>query len=225
MARLSGLNPSAVICEIMKEDGSMARLNDLVLFAKKFNLKLGSIEDLIRYRLENETLISQVIDKAFPHPLSKDFRIKVFKNLLDDSENIVIQKGEIKKSSPTLVRVKVENPMKDVFGGGFYKPHFQIESTLKTMAKSPSAVFVYLRKEGKYSLISQQATSLNDSNKSPKMDSRDYGIGAQILRELGVGLIHLIARKKPKSIGLKGFGLDIVQVSSEEEEEETERLD
>lgn len=215
LARLAGLTPAAVICEVMKEDGTMARVPDLIEFAKRFHLKIGTIEDLISYRLENETLISQVVDKALPHPFSKDFRVKVFKNILDDSENVVIQKGEIKKEQPTLVRVQVENVLGDVFGGGHYDSGSHTQSLLKTMAASPSAVFVYLRKEGKDSLISRQVSSFSDKKNSPQMDSRDYGIGAQILRELGVGLIHLVARKKPKSIGLKSFGLDIVKVSED----------
>ena len=215
LAKLAGLNPAAVICEIMKEDGTMARLSDLTTFAKKFNLKIGTIEELISYRLENETLISEVIDKALPHPFSKDFRVKIFKNILDGSENIVIQKGKIKKDQPTLVRVQVENIMGDVFRGGPYDSSSHIQSILKFMATSPSAVFVYLRKEGKNSLISQQVNSFNDKKTSLQMDSREYGIGAQILRELGVGKIHLMARNKPNNIGLKSFGLDIVKVSED----------
>ena len=213
LVRLSGQNFGAVICEIMKEDGNMARLSDLKTFAKKFDLKIGTIEDLISYRLENETFIHQVADELLPNPFSPDFRFKVFKNVLDGSENIVIQKGEIQKDQPTLVRVQVENTLGDVFRGGHQDSGSRIQSILKTMASSPSAVFVYLRKEGTYSLISQYVNSFGDKGVVPQMDSREYGIGAQILRALDVGKIHLISRHKPNNIGLKSFGLDIVEIS------------
>lgn len=212
LAKLAGLNPAAVICEIMKEDGSMARLPDLKEFAKKFNLKIGTIEDLIGHRLENETLVKQVTDEPLLTPFSPDFRVKVFKNCLDDSENIVIQKGEVNPEKPTLVRVQVENILGDVFRGGDYDSAARIHNTLAAMARVDSALFVYLRKEGLHSVISQQVMGFNQPRRPKKMDPRDYGIGAQILRALGVGKIHLVARKNPQSIGLKGFGLEIVDV-------------
>jgi 3,4-dihydroxy 2-butanone 4-phosphate synthase / GTP cyclohydrolase II len=217
LARLAGLNPAAVICEIMKEDGTMARLPDLKEFAQKFNLKIGTIEDLIRHRLETETLVRQVADEVLPNPFSKDFRVKVFKSTLDESENIVIQKGQIKKNRPTLVRVQVENVLGDVFRGGEFDSGLRIQNIIQAMSQAESAVFVYLRKEGQHSLISEQVLGFNQPPKPKKMDPRDYGIGAQILRCLGVGDIHLVARKMPNSIGLKGFGLqilDVVDISS-----------
>ena len=113
------------------------------------------------------------------------------------------------------MRVQVENIMGDVFRGGPYDSNSHIQAILKVMATSLSAVFVYLRKEGKNSLISQQVNSFSDKKTSPHMDSREYGIGAQILRELGVGKIHLVSRNKPNNIGLKSFGLDIVKVSKD----------
>lgn len=212
LARLAGLNPAAVICEIMKEDGTMARLPDLKKFAEKYDLKIGTIEDLIRYRLENETLIQQVADEALPNPYSDQFRVKVFKNALDGSENIVIQKGAIKKDKPTLVRVQVENVLGDVFRGGLFDSASRIHSILDEMADAESAVFVYLRKEGYNSLIAQQVKEFEKGPVLKKMDPREYGIGAQILRSLGVGQICLIAKNNPNNIGLKGFGLEIVDI-------------
>ncbi len=212
LAKLAGLNPAAVICEIMKEDGTMARLPDLKEFAKKFNMKIGTIEDLIRYRLETETLVRQVADEPLNNPFCPDFRVKVFKNTLDGSENIVIQKGSVSKSRPTLVRVQVENILGDVFRGGEFDSGSRIHDILASMAEAESAVFVYLRKEGLHSLIAQQVKNFGQPPKPQKMDPRDYGIGAQILRCLGVGDIHLVARKMPNSIGLKGFGLQITEV-------------
>lgn len=212
LAKLAGLNPGAVICEIMKEDGSMARLPDLKEFAQKFNLKIGTIEDLISYRLENETFIREVASEPLENPFSDDFTVKVFKNVLDGSENIVIQKGFVKKDEPTLVRVQVENVLGDVFRGGGYDSASRIHSILEMMSKEESGVFVYLRKEGLNSIISQQVNGFNQPRKPRKMDPREYGIGAQILRALGVGKIRLISHMKPNNIGLKGFGLEIVDV-------------
>lgn len=214
LAKLAGLNSAAVICEIMKEDGTMARLPDLKEFAQKFSLKIGTIEDLIRHRLETETLIREVASEPMAHPMSSDFRVRVFQNILDGSENIVIQKGIIDKDKPTLVRVQVENVLGDVFSAGRNSAS-RIQNILKIMAQVESAVFVYLRKEGQQSLISQQVNSfkLPKSNTPRKMDPREYGIGAQILRAIGVQKMTLVARTNPQNIALKGFGLEIVDVA------------
>ncbi|MCJ8276635.1 MAG: 3,4-dihydroxy-2-butanone-4-phosphate synthase, partial [Bdellovibrionales bacterium] len=213
LAKLGGLNPAAAICEIMNEDGSMARLPELQEFAKKFDLKIGTIEDLIRYRLETETLIKEVANEALPNPFSKEFRIKIFKNLLDVSENVVIQKGEIKADQPTLVRMQVENVLGDVFRCGKDSASW-IHSTLDIMSRADSAVLVYLRKEGLHSVISQQVNGMNDEKKPRKMDPREYGIGAQILNNLGVRKINLIAKRKPNNVALAGFDLEIVDITS-----------
>ena len=170
LAKLAGLNPAAVICEIMKEDGSMARLPDLKEFAKKFDLKIGTIEDLIRYRLENETLVKEVANQPLPNPFSDDFRVKVFKNVLDGSENIVIQKGHVVREEPTLVRVQVENVLGDVFRGGSFDSASRIHSILEHMSKEKSGVFVYLRKEGLNSIISDLVNSFAQPAKPHKMD-------------------------------------------------------
>ena len=216
LARMAGLNPSGVICEIMNPNGTMARLPDLIKFAENFSLKIGSIEDLISYRLETETLIEEVAQSHFPHDLSKDFRVRIFKNILNGSENIVIQKGEIQKKQPTLVRVHVENLLADVLGGQGWNSKSSIDSTLKIMASSSMAsVLVYLRQDRGPSFLCQQVTSKMSQktfDSTLNMDPRDYGIGAQILNALGVGPIHLISSHKPKNVGLKGFGLQIVDV-------------
>lgn len=222
LAKLAGLNPAAVICEIMKEDGTMARLPDLRSFAEKYNLKIGTIEDLISYRLENETFIKLVADEELPNPFSSEFRVKVFKNILDGSENIVIQKGEIDRERPVVTRVQVENVLGDVFRSGGYDSASRIHSILEIMAGEDSSVFVYLRKEGLSSVISQQVNAFNrKEEKATKMDPREYGIGAQILRSLGVGKMKLVAKKMPANIGLKGFGLEIVDLQDAQSSKET----
>ena len=208
LARLAGLNPAAAICEIMKPDGSMARLPDLKEFAAKHNLKIGTIEDLIAYRMENETLVEKVAEAPFPTRFGGDFKVKVFKNQLDGSENVVIQKGEVQSGEPTLVRVQVENILGDVFHGGSSSQ--TIENTLKYLSQVDNGILIYLRKEGSSSLIAQQVEKLQSRPSLGKMDPREYGIGAQILRSLGVRQIRLLANSQPKNVALKGFGLEIV---------------
>ena len=215
LARLAGLNPAAVICEIMREDGSMARLPDLKEFAEKFNLKIGTIEDLIGYRLETETLVKEVANQPLETPFGDGFRVRVFENQLDQSENIVIQYGEIKPDTPTLTRVQVENVLGDVFRSGGFDSASRIHGILGSMSKVDSAVFVYLRKEGLHSVIASQVHAFSDEKVAHKMDPREYGIGAQILRALGVSKMNLISKDRPAKLGLKGFGLEIVEVTEE----------
>ena len=213
LAKLAGLNSAAVICEIMNEDGTMARFPDLLEFAKKFDLKIGTIEDLIRYRLENETLVQEVASNSFPNMYSEDFKVRVFKNTMDGSENLVIQKGEVYSNEPTLVRIQVENILGDLFRGGLVDTGKWLPSVMESMSQAKSAVFIYLRKEGKNSLLSQQVRGLKKHRGRRKMDPREYGIGAQILRSIGVGKMNLMANKQPQNIALAGFGLEIVDVT------------
>lgn len=210
LARLAGLNPAAVICEIMKPDGTMARMPDLVEFAERFGIKIGTIEDLIRYRVHNETLVEQVAQTPFQSETLKGCVVKVFKNLLDNSQSIVIQKGEIRHDEPTLVRVHVENILADVFDSHYMQSGMGLSQALESIGAVECGVLLYLRKEGASSPL---AGTLQNQTTSPKMDPRDYGIGAQILRKLGIKRIHLMASKgTQKVVGLKGFGLEIEQV-------------
>lgn len=210
LARLAGLNPAAVICEIMKPDGSMARMPDLMEFAKIHNIKIGTIEDLIRYRLQNETLVEEVAQTHFESETLKNCTVRVFKNILDNSQSIVIQKGRIKPNEPTLVRVHVENVLADVFDSHYQQSGMSLSHALETINQVDSGVLLYLRKEGASSIL---AGTLQNNSAPVKMDPRDHGIGAQILHKLGVKRIHLMASKvTTKVVGLKGFGLEIEKV-------------
>ena len=162
--------------------------------------------------MQTETLVKKVAEADFPNPFSRDFKVKVFRNHLDGSENIVIQKGTVRPGESTLVRVQVENVLGDVFHGGALDSGGRILGTLAHLAKADSGIFVYLRKEGKNSLISQHVNLLDDDEFLRKMDSKEYGIGAQILRALGVQKIKLLANAKPRTSGIKGFGLEIEEV-------------
>lgn len=212
LARLAGLTPAAVICEVMKNDGTMARLPDLIEFAQKYQLKIGTIEELIRYRLNNETLIEEVSSGPMETKFGL-FQAKVFKNCLDQSHSLVLQKGVVREDRPTLVRVHVENSWNDLLFSQEQQPGLHYEKALEMMSKSESAVFVYLRKEGLQSSIASW-TGKHQELHERKMDPREYGIGAQILRQLGVRKIQLLGSpQSAKVVGLRGFGLEIEQVS------------
>lgn len=213
LARLAGLTPAAVICEVMKADGTMARLPDLVQFAQRHQIKIGTIEDLIRYQLENQTLVERQSSAPFESNFGK-FQMHVFRNLIDNSHSVVLQKGEIDATKPTLVRVHVENIFSDALKSVSLRPSVSVEQALEAMGKVESGVFLYLRKEGMDSQIAMWSRQESD-HRPVKMDPREYGIGAQILRELGVGKMHLLAgNKTSKAVGLKGFGLEIEKIVS-----------
>jgi 3,4-dihydroxy 2-butanone 4-phosphate synthase / GTP cyclohydrolase II len=212
LARLAGLNPAAVICEVMKNDGTMARLPDLLDFAKQHNLKIGTIEELIRYRLENETLIEEVSSGPIETQFGL-FQMRVFKNCLDQSHSFVLQKGFIEKNQPTMVRVHVENSWGDLILSPDSQKGLHYKKALQLMSESSCGVFVYLRKEGAQSSIAKWRPGQGSQGTQAKMDPREYGIGAQILRELGIGRIHLLgSQKNAKVVGLKGFGLEIEKI-------------
>lgn len=224
LARLAGLNSAAVICEVIKPDGSMARLPDLIEFSKEHNIKIGTIEDLIRYRLENETLIEEVTKSNIENKHGL-FTMRVFKNLLDNSHSLVLQKGEIKKNEPTMVRVHVENILSDVFASTKHASSLPLDAAMEALGKCDCGVLVYLRKEGFSSHLSTDASQNTHTDSGrPKMDPREYGIGAQILHHLGIRKINLLANQSvSKVVGLKGFGLEIekvisLDIHSEEEE-------
>jgi 3,4-dihydroxy 2-butanone 4-phosphate synthase / GTP cyclohydrolase II len=220
LAKLAGLNPAAVICEVMKDDGSMARLPDLRAFAEKHNIKIGTIEDLIKYRFENETLVEELVEAPFDSVYGNHLKIRVFKNLLDDSQCMVVQSGEIKKDQPTLVRVYAENLLGDALGGKNFRSAMTLQMALTEIAKAEAGVLLYLRKEGPSCTMANMVLDSKLHTNNYKMDSRDYGIGAQILRKIGIQKIHLLTNHKTsKVVGLKGFGLEIEKVVSFESNE------
>jgi 3,4-dihydroxy 2-butanone 4-phosphate synthase / GTP cyclohydrolase II len=203
LARLAGLNPAAVICEIMNPDGSMARVDELKQFAKKHRIKIGTIEDLIKYRLANESFVEEFSRTEFTSRFGQ-FEARVFKNKLSGREHLAIVKGKLSAGEPTLVRVHAENTMGDVFADTFNPTDTYLHSALELIEKSGRGVLIYLRDEN----LSQKLTT--DSY----MDEKDYGVGAQILHALGLKKIILISNSLTKRAGLKGFDLEVVDTVS-----------
>lgn len=221
LARMAGLNPAAVICEIMNPDGTMARMGSLIEFAKKHNIKIGTIESLIRYRAQTESFLIERAQAQLPSRYGKDFRIHVFENTLDGREHVAIVKGTIDPEKPTLARVHSECIMGDVFKSLRTLSGDYLEESMKRIENEESGVLIYLRLEDmgqrlrnrvlSYHQLDQGETPSEESKKVFRSDDRDYGIGAQILRALGVRQLRLITNSHAKRVGLKGYGLEIVE--------------
>ena len=222
LARLAGLYPAGVICEIMKDDGTMARVPDLIEFAKKHNLKIITIADLIKYRLKRETLVERVATAHLPTPWGV-FKIHAYKHKLTGEEQVALTMGEWKEDEPVLVRVHSECLTGDVFRSFRCDCRPQLEKALEMIAKEGKGVLVYiLGHEGrgigianKIKAYELQEKGYDTVEANEKLgyppDLRDYGIGAQILRDLGVRKMRLMTNNPRKIVALEGFGLEVVE--------------
>ncbi|MEN2282573.1 bifunctional 3,4-dihydroxy-2-butanone-4-phosphate synthase/GTP cyclohydrolase II [Algoriphagus sp. SE2] len=220
-ARLAGLSPAGVLVEIMNEDGTMARLNDLVKVAKKFNLKLVSIKDLIAYRLKNESLIKREIGVEMPTEFG-DFELIAFKQTNTDEIHMALIKGTWSPEEPILVRVHSSCVTGDIFGSCRCDCGPQLHAAMAMVEKEGKGVVLYMNQEGrgigllnklKAYKLQEQGMDTIQANLALglPMDSRDYGVGAQILRDLGISKIKLISNNPQKRVGLIGYGLEIVE--------------
>lgn len=222
LARLAGLQPAGILVEILNEDGSMARLPQLVEVAKKFDLKLISIEDLIQYRLEKETLIERVEEMKMPTPYG-DFQLYAYHQTTNGTEHLALVKGTWEKDEPILIRVHTSSIAEDIFGSWIYNSGPQLEKSMEMIDQAGKGVIVYMnQKEREVGLINRlKAYKLQleegltnveaGARLGLKMDQRDYGIGAQILRDLGVSKMRLISNNPKKRSGIVGYGLEIVE--------------
>lgn len=215
LARLAGLNPAAVICEVMNADGSMARVGDLKEFAKKHHLKIGTIVDLIAYRLAHETLVEEAASFDLPASFGENMKARVFRSTVDGLEHLVIQKGEIFPDKETLVRVHVDNFTRD-FMAILQRGASTVSESLKLLRQEKSGAFVLLRGNNRTQGLTQELQMLMGMEdvrpSTPLMDERDYGIGAQILRAIGAHRIRLLTNKPEKKVGLKAFDIEIVEI-------------
>ncbi|MBW2574793.1 MAG: bifunctional 3,4-dihydroxy-2-butanone-4-phosphate synthase/GTP cyclohydrolase II [Deltaproteobacteria bacterium] len=222
LARLAGLKPAGVICEIMDEDGSMARMPALENFSKKHDIKICTIADLIEYRMRTESFVRRSAETVVPTLHAGEFHAVVYENQVDDLLHIAMIKGEIDSNKPVLVRVHSECLTGDIFGSLRCDCGEQLHKAMGMIDKEGSGILLYIRQEGRgiglvnklkaYALQDQGLDTVEANEELGfKPDMRNYGIGAQILVDLGVKKMKLITNNPKKMVGLEGYGLSIVE--------------
>ena len=222
LARLAGLKPAGVICEIMKDDGTMARMPDLKKFAKKHDIKIVTVADLIAYRLGHDTLVGREATTCIPTPDTGEWTAIGYSNKVDDQEHLALVKGEWDEDDPVLVRVHSECLTGDVFHSLRCDCGDQLFNAMKMIDKEGKGVVIYMHQEGRgIGLINKlKAYVLQDEGRDTveanielgfKPDLRDYGLGAQIIKDLGIKKLRLLTNNPKKIIGLEGYGLEVVE--------------
>jgi len=221
IARIAGCYPAGVICEIMNEDGTMARMPELERFAKKHDLKIISVAELVRWRMEKETLVQRVVETVLPTEYG-EFRAICYRNVINEDVHLALVKGDIAASDePVLVRVQTENVTFSLFGVKVGEAATQMQSALRKIGEAPRGVILYLRQRENnlglvkqletYKLMQEKMMTFSEATRITGYGAnRDYGIGAQILHDLGLRKIRLLSNHPPRVNALEGFELEVV---------------
>ena len=224
ICRIAGLTPAAVICEIMNDDGTMARLPELEVFAERHGLKIISVADLVRYRMQKETLVRRALETDLPTEYGV-FRTIVFENIVNGETHLAFIMGDVGGGEPVLVRVQTENVTFAMFGATLGEASNAIRSSLRKVAEAGRGVVLYLRQRENdldlvnqlrtYALMQEQGIDFKTARRETGYGKQhDYGVGAQILHDLGVRKIRLLSNHPPRINALEGFGLEIIGTES-----------
>ena len=211
IARLAGLNPSGVICEIMDADGTMARLPELIRFAQYHGMKIGAIADLIAYRRRFDRTIERVVETELDSRFGGDFHMVIFSSTLEGTEHVALVKGDVAGNAPVLVRMHAVNLMEDLLGDHHRRRGGGLQQAMEMIGQAERGVVVLLRESRATTLSERIAAELGEKAAATAPQLRDYGVGAQILLDLGVRNLILLSNAPKRVIGIEGYGLNIIE--------------